>query len=534
MRMSLRSVTLAAALAVAGGLLAGGSGIYATALGSAAPSAAAAKVTVHIKGINRDGKVVAAQGALLVGNEGFPLPVSTDTARVTRQTYLIGAQIPTYAGQQVTSETLVVQRVRIRAGGNIILNARHGKQLRVTLRGAAAAEQNLTASACVFSPGGSDAFPIGASGQPGTAVYVVPFKSARVGFSYFDDLQSAAGVTYLLYGTATGRIPSGPDYQQSVRSLARVDVTMKGGADPAASSILTVQSGNTSSICGAGTEFGGTMFGPFSAVDYRTAGEWTTSIQTSANPPSQQGDYLYEDRAYGAGRSYSDTFGSAVVGPSRDFPEIEGNIFNFSPQAMFNDPNPRLFGGARAAANVVTLRQGRHLVRKQTWYSSCQSCFQLTLHKAGWYQLSVNSRRLYSSRLLSPNESLTWRFHISPAAPGGNWVSFPVTETVYQPAGLNLDNQAPAGGHTALRITVNRAGDEFSPAPRYRLRTVKVQMSVNGGATWRTLTLTRRNGYWLATVPDPASGQVSLRSVVTDVHGDSSVQTIYRAFAIMS
>jgi hypothetical protein len=38
--------------------------------------------------------------------------------------------------------------------------------------------------------------------------------------------------------------------------------------------------------------------------------------------------------------------------------------------------------------------------------------------------------------------------------------------------------------------------------------------------------------YWLATVPDPASGYVSLRSVVTDVHGDSSVQTIYRAFAV--
>ncbi len=111
-------------------------------------------------------------------------------------------------------------------------------------------------------------------------------------------------------------------------------------------------------------------------------------------------------------------------------------------------------------------------------------------------------------------------------------MSFPVTETVYRPAGLNMDNQAPAGGHTALRITVNRAGDEFSPAPRYRLRTVEVQMSVNGGATWRTLTLTHRGSYWLATVPDPASGYVSLRSVVTDVRGDSSVQTIYRAFAI--
>jgi hypothetical protein len=172
------------------------------------------------------------------------------------------------------------------------------------------------------------------------------------------------------------------------------------------------------------------------------------------------------------------------------------------------------------------------VVRKRTLYDNCQTCFQLTLHKAGWYQLSVNSRRQDSAQLLSPNVSLTWRFHVSPAAPAGNWVSFPLTETVYQPEGLNLQNQAAAGGHTVLRITVNRAGRALNPARRYRLRTVRVQMSVNGGASWRTLTLTRRGRYWLATVPDPAGGYVSLRSVVTDVHGDNSVQTIYRAFAV--
>jgi len=525
MRASSRWITLAGAAALFGGLLAGGPAI------SAANATAASRVTVHIKGINRDGKVVAAQGATLVGNEGFPIPV-TDSARVSRQTYLIGAQIPTYSGQQVTSETLVVQRVRIRTGGTIVLNARHGKPLRVTLHGASAAEQNLTAAACLYSPGGSDALPVSASGVPGAPVYVVPMKSARVAFSYLDNLQSASGVSYLLYGTANGRIPAGPDYQQSVRRLARVDVTLKGGADPTASAILTVQAGNLSSICGAGTQFGGTIFGPFSAVEYRTAGEWTTSIQTEANPPAQQGDYLYEAHQYRAGRSYSDTFGSAVTGPSGDFPEIEGNIFNFSPQGMFNDPNPQLYGGAYAATNVITLRLRGHIVRKQTWSSSCQTCFQPTLRKAGWYQLSVNSRRPNSNDLLSPKVSLTWRFHVSPAAPAGNWVSFPVTETVYRPSGLTLLNQAPADGHTTLHISVDRAGDEFSRAPRYRLRTVEVQMSVNDGASWRTLKLTHRGSYWLATVPDPASGYVSLRSVVTDVHGDSTVQTIDRAFSI--
>jgi hypothetical protein len=38
--------------------------------------------------------------------------------------------------------------------------------------------------------------------------------------------------------------------------------------------------------------------------------------------------------------------------------------------------------------------------------------------------------------------------------------------------------------------------------------------------------------YWLATVPDPASGYVALRSTVIDSHGNKSVETIYRAYAI--
>jgi len=527
MRTGMRKLAPTVVTVLCGGLLAGGAAMSAT----AASAATAARVTVRIDGLNRDGKVVAAQGAVLVGNEGFPISVQ-DTARLVPQTYLIGAQIPTYSGQVVTSETLVVQLVRIRAGGKIVLNARHPTQVHVALHGAAATEQNLLASACLFSPGGSDAMSESASGGPGVPVYVVPRKSDRLEFSYLDDLQSASDVSYLLYGAASHRIPVRPDYRQSVARLARVDVTLKGGADPTASSVLLVQSGNESTPCGAGTDFNGTNFGPFSAVDYRTAGQWTTSVQTWATPPSRQGDYLYQTREYRAGRSYGDTFGSAVVGPSGDFPAIEGNLFNFSPRGLFNDPNTRLSGGADAATSVITLRLRGHVVRKQTWYDNCQTCFQLSLHKAGWYQLTVTSRRWYSSRLLSPNVSLSWRFHVSPTPPGGNWVDFPVTETVFQPSGLNLANQAPGGGSTTLRITVDRAGAQFSPAPRYKLRKVQVQMSVNGGVTWHDLTLVHRSGYWLATVPDPASGYVSLRSVLTDVHGDSTVQTIYRAFAI--
>lgn len=181
------------------------------------------------------------------------------------------------------------------------------------LAGATASEQALTASACLQTPGDADAAPQVASGGPGVQVYVVAMKSARVRFSYLSDLQAAGGVTYNLLGSASGGIPCRPTYRQAAARLAKVDIVLRGGADQTSNSDLTVQPGSNT-ICGYGTEFGGSNFGPFSTVDYRTAGTWSTSIQTSA-AQSDAGAYLYEARRYAAGKSYSDVYGAAVVGP---------------------------------------------------------------------------------------------------------------------------------------------------------------------------------------------------------------------------
>ena len=37
---------------------------------------------------------------------------------------------------------------------------------------------------------------------------------------------------------------------------------------------------------------------------------------------------------------------------------------------------------------------------------------------------------------------------------------------------------------------------------------------------------------WTAEVRDPASGYVSLRSIVVNTAGDTSTQTVYKAYAI--
>ncbi len=101
-----------------------------------------------------------------------------------------------------------------------------------------------------------------------------------------------------------------------------------------------------------------------------------------------------------------------------------------------------------------------------------------------------------------------------------------------QPLGLNIENQALADGATVLHVLVQRPGNAGTPAPVYRLSSLRLQVSVDGGTTWRSVRIVRSHGYWRATVHDPAAGFVSLRSVVTDVHGDRTTQTIYRAYAV--
>ncbi len=64
------------------------------------------------------------------------------------------------------------------------------------------------------------------------------------------------------------------------------------------------------------------------------------------------------------------------------------------------------------------------------------------------------------------------------------------------------------------------------------LKSVRVQYSVNGGSSWQTAPLSRKGSSWIARLPDPASGFVSLRSEVVNTAGDSTVQTIYSAYAV--
>jgi hypothetical protein len=138
------------------------------------------------------------------------------------------------------------------------------------------------------------------------------------------------------------------------------------------------------------------------------------------------------------------------------------------------------------------------------------------------------------SGILSPQVIVSWRFRAAPL-PASDPDSFiaPVSTAQFQAGGLNLNNQAPSLGTTNLTMTLSwPARTDFQILHLHKLKTVRLQVSFNGGTTWHGVSLVRHGRGWLASVHDPASGYVSLRSTVVDSVGDSTVQTIYRAYSV--
>ena len=234
--------------------------------------------------------------------------------------------------------------------------------------------------------------------------------------------------------------------------------------------------------------------------------------------------------------TYTDTFNGAVRGPTDEFPSINGDYFQYTPDDLFNDPSIAGFECCEKATVTLRLR-GRVLKRRTLDQWRAQRSLSAYLHTPGWYTLSVSAWRWSTlvpvpPGILSPRASIAWRFYDRPGPERGNWRDFPVTLTVYRPWGLDLSNEAAQHGRTKVELHVVRAGNSTKPAPRYRLKTIRVQASFNDGKTWQALRASKACGHWLVSVPDPASGTVALRSTVIDVKGDSTMQTIYRAYGI--
>jgi hypothetical protein len=480
--------------------------------------------------MDRNGAIVPATGTVFLDARRGAYDVYIGSSvRLHRGAYLVGTSVLTGS----TSVTLVVRHVTITKSETITMNAEHANLVRVGLTGVTATPGSQTISACM-SNGGTMEYSAEAYGGNGVKVYAVPFQSPHVSFSYLASWGDVSGVTYDLTGSERGGIPARLSFSQAGSELAKLTVAVRAGVNPATSVGYELIPGDWSaSNCSSGAVDVQTTE-PFRTTQYVSPGSWTTLVDASSGNAIGL-NYLVRHLA--ARHQYTQIYGAAVAGPGGHFPTITGNVFRYGAQDLAQLPGPR--GADQCCVqSQLTLEVGNHLVAnvaRTEWRDHTR--FRKTLTTAGWYTFKVNATRFNPlgtepANLLSNRLTLSWRFHVTPVPSAGPHRQPPITVTSYRPRGLSADNQAAPGATTTIAFHIRRAGERTSPAPRYAFKSVRVLASFDDGKTWQALKISRHGIYGLTSVHDPLTGYVALRSIVTDVHGDRTVQTIYRAYSI--
>ena len=518
-RLRLAGLGAAAAL-VATGLTAAGFG----ATGFAAAAQAVSRVRVSVVGIDRAGESVRIS-AFADSGQNPPIRLNSKPRAIDAGQYWIGATVTTPAGSKTTySQTLVVRHVTVARSQTVVLDARPGKLVQVSLGVPGAVNEGNGVQACLA---GGRAGTWGETGGAG-ALYVVPVDGKDMTFGYSSTWQTGSA-TYYLAQQARGGIPRNPTYQVAAGGLAKENLVLRSGTTTSGYQDWLLQR-RFPSQCEIDELSLPTAATPSRSTAYLSAGTWQFKVLGYRS--SWQGT---KDLA--AGHSYTDTFGAAVFGPGSDYPTLDSGQLSYSPEEPFGDPLQRS-GDECCDRSSISLSLNDLMLKHRTMteYKASRS-FSYRLQSAGWYTMSIEASRFVPgrslpARMLSPSETTTWRFYVGGQYAALGSVTMPVTSTAYLPQALNLKNQAQAGRPTRINVRVLRASEPGWTSTGYPIKSISVRASFDGGAQWHKVRLVRQGAGWVAFVPAPAVGYVALRSTVTDIRGDSTVQTIYRAYQI--
>jgi len=494
--------------------------VISVALPSAAQQAAS-KVTVTVVGIDRSGNQVAIQSSV-VPLQGNAVPSNGPTYQIAPGTYYIGASVPTVTGGTTASDSIVIRRVDITASETIKLDARGGKLVSVWLNGKDLGSPAM-AGGCIRGGFGV----IYPSGAP--QLYVKPVSVAHVGFDWTASVPGPGTSTRDLAGGSKAGLPANPVYRISSSQLVPTVIKAKAGPVPDTavtwSTFVTAADG-----CGLPGARGIASL-PGSVTDYRSPGSWRTEVDTNRGNGTYSCSTTWANQNYAAGHRYALPFDSAAHGPSQAVPVVVGNLLSFDPSPAYQFSDPHQSGYEYCNTVTVTLsRAGRTVKSRQyTGYSGPVTDFSATV-RAGWYVLTVNSKQSEPNQampaaLLSPRTSLRWRFKIGHGA-------VPVAVMSFLPEGLNMRNGAAPGSVSTIKAWATQNRYLFRSGSASAAKTFSVQVSFNGGKSWHAAGVVRHKGYWTVRVHNPKSGYVSIRSTTVNAAGESSVQTIYRAYRI--
>ena len=500
-----------------------------------AASAQAASGSLTVTTLGRHGAKVATTVTVVNASSGETRTVkSGKRLSLPAGTYLAMADIYESTTDGLGTDTLGAQVVSVSGAKSTTLDARKGKAVKVSLDTPADVTEPATIGARVCSADANMPSAVAVSGgNRAGSLYAIPNSSKRLQFGYL--AQWSGNDSYVAVKNTTG-IPAAPGGSFKRSKLATMRFSVRGGTQMANEHDVALQAAPKVDNCT--TDLYANVNGgsaPYSATAHVTPGSWQPRDDIFASNGDDVGGGFPAVRTLKAGQSFTQSFGRAVWSPMHYLPTVWQKSVNFIPDALIGDPDVGT-SGADPTKETVVLSKGSTTVKKKTltnWGSS-DADFSATIHSAGTYRLTVDAHRYrpgitFPSGMLSSRVTLDWRFKADPAKS----VVAPVFMTRFLPAGLDSRNRAKASGTTSVTVSAGRGSQ--GPDVKFTKSTVKslkVWASSDGGKTWKAVSVTRSGSAWKASVHNPASGAVALRSQVTDSTGGTSVETVYRAYAI--
>ncbi len=515
MRRGFRILALAA-----GALLVAPLAVAVQALPANAASGKLLVTTLGHTGVARASQVIAlniAQDNQFQGNSGRAFSVPDGQ-------YAVIAGIDDNNTVETLAEAIVT--VKGTATTKVTLDGRKGRLVKVTLDGKRVTD-NVFASVCAGPSGIAQV----EGYQPGGALYVVPSSS-----NVFSSAYTALRPGVVLSGLADG-VPASLGGAWRTSQLAKVTTTVRSGEQNAFYTYYGLgmaqppSSGNTCTAIPGELVSG--VAAPYRVTELVSPGYWNVSTDDQANP-GFVGFYYLSGRHFAAGHAYSFTLYAAAWAPYGQVADLRPDAIEFAFPA-FADPA----GNGSEAAEKATLKLSLdgHLLAKRTEtdYGGQPQGLYVPSSKTGWYTLTDDESRYYPglslSGILSPRATFAWHFYAVPSTVGTNFRLTDGFWPSFQPLGLSLRNSAAPGSTTTVLMRFARRSFDTSNIPADSVTKVRAWFSVDG-THWKSVAAHHTSAGWTVSVRNPAKGTVSLRVLVTGSHGDTSAETVYKAYAV--
>jgi hypothetical protein len=422
-----------------------------------------------------------------------------------------------------TVETMAEAIVSVRgtATTRVTLDGRKGRLVKVTLDGKRVTD-NIFVSVCA----GPTAMAFVDGFQPGGALYVLPSSS-----HVFSSAFTAVGPGVELAGQAAG-VPASLGGAWRSSQLAKVTSAVRSGEQNDASGtgyqIQMEPPPGSSNPCASFTEALVSGPAPYRVTERVSPGYW----EVDTNDPV--GGYFLQGKHFASGHAYSFTLYAAAWAPFGEVADLRPSAIMFG-VPMFADPAGN--GFEASDKETVALSVNGHLLAKRqltSWRNGVQD-FYVPSGTSGWYTLTDDEYRYHPglslTGVLSPHVTFAWHFYAVPSTVGTNFRLTDGFWPTFQPLGLSLRNSAARGSKTTVLIKLSRRSGDTTNIPVDSVTRVRAWFSFDG-KHWSAVSVRHVRAGWTAVVANTVQGTVSLRVLANGSHGDTSQETIYKAYAV--